>query len=439
MRGHPSDYEAWAASGCANWGWDDVLPYFKKAEHNHHIKNDYHGSDGPLQVGNRLTRDDADQMFFEAAQKYGLPFNDDFNGADNLGCGHFQFAKFQEGARKGQRCSVAAAYLFPNLDRSNLHILKNALVDRIVIQDGRAISVTGHQGKSDFSLSARAEIIICAGAFGSPVILMRSGIGPTEHLTGHNIQPILDNSWVGRNLQDHLQCALHFKSKDPRLMGLNPSGALDLIKAAWTWRKTGYGLATTSFTESGAFLKSSPRLHKPDLQIHFFSGIVQDHGRKLHMTRGYSGHIALLHPDSAGTVKLSSNKAHHAPTIDPNYLATETDRQRMIHATKALSKILYDDAFDALKPTALQQLDFDNDRDVLDYIRQNADTAYHPVGTCKMGPENEAVVDEKLRVYGVANLRVADASIMPQIVSGNTNAPSIMIGERAAEFIASRN
>lgn len=436
MRGVPSDYDDWAKSNCPGWGWYDVVPFFKKAECNHHIRNDFHGTDGPLHVGNRLTPDGADQIFFKAAQNNGLPFNDDFNGHENFGCGHFQFAKFQDGPQKGQRCSAAAAYLYPNLHRPNLHVVTGVSVNRIIVESGRAISVECLKGSSVSNISARVEIVLSAGAFGSPTILMRSGIGPGSHLAAYGIETIIDNPMVGSNLQDHLQCALHFKSRDRRLMGLNPSGAIDLIKAAWRWRKTGQGLATTSFTESGAFLKSDLNLENPDLQIHFFSGIVQDHGRKLHLARGYSGHIALLHPESVGTVRLQSAKLQDAPIIDPNFLDDEADRKRMIIATKKLGEILHDKAFAELKPSALHGLDFDNDNSVLNYIRENADTAYHPVGTCKMGIEGNAVVDPELRVYGVENLRVADASVMPKIVSGNTNAPTIMIGERAADFIA---
>lgn len=435
IRGHPDDYDQWADNGCDGWSWKDVFPYFLKSENNQNKQDQYHGSLGELHVGDSVTPNEADDLFLKAAQEAGYSLNEDFNGTDNIGCGHYQLTQFHDDQRSGTRCSTAAAFIIPNLKRKNLTILSGAIVDKLEIEDRRAVAVIIHHGKQQKILKARKEIVLSAGSFGTPSILLRSGIGPAEELKALGIKPIFDKRDVGKNLQDHLQCALHYQLNDKRFMGITPSGIVDLMKAVWRWRKNGKGLAATSFTESGAFLKSSKTLERPDLQVHFFRGLVEDHGRKLHFKRGFSAHVCTLHPESCGEVHLSSPDPMAKPIIDPNYLATTRDENQLVIGMKKLFEICEAQPFKTIGAKALQNINIKNDDEILTYIRASADTAYHPVGTCRMGKDEHAVVDNQLKVRGIESLRVADASIMPSIISGNTNAACIMIGERVAEFL----
>ncbi|MEO0999128.1 MAG: GMC family oxidoreductase N-terminal domain-containing protein [Pseudomonadota bacterium] len=436
IRGQREDYDGWAAEGCAGWGWDDVLPYFKKSELNHRGGDDLHGADGPLHVGDLLAPSPANEAFFAAAESLQIRRNDDFNGPEQEGVGYFQVTQFRGGEKNGERCSAAAAYLHPVMEeRANLTVLTKTHVARIVVEEGRAVGADILETGGRRRLNARKEVILAAGAFGSPQILQLSGIGDPEDLAAHGIDVVHALPGVGKNLQDHLDFILAFKSGRRELAGMTFGGVADMMRAGLHWRKGGEGPATTNFAESGGFLKSSPDLDRPDLQLHFVIGIVDDHSRKTHFSRGYSAHVCVLRPESRGTVTLASTDPKAAPAIDPRFLSDERDAAALLAGVKQLREIMAAPAFEPWRGEQLYLKGNEDDAALMDHIRSRADTIYHPVGTCRMGVDEMAVVDPELRVRGIAGLRIVDASVMPRIVSGNTNAPTIMIAEKAADLI----
>ena len=436
VRGHRRDYDEWADLGCDGWGWDEVAPYFLKAEHNHAITDEHHGQGGPLSVADGLSDNPINEAFIAAAEGMQLRHNPDFNGARQEGVGRFQVTQFRGGARHGERCSAAAAYLHP-VQRANLTILTKAHIAKIMIEDGRAAGARYIAKGKEYEVRAKQEVILSAGAFGSPQILQLSGIGDPDVLHAHGIEPLYALPGVGRNLQDHLDFILSWKSPRPELLGLNPSGLWDMAKAAWEWRKTGEGRATTTFAEVGAFLRSSPSLDRPDLQIHLVTGIVDDHSRKRHFYKGYSAHVCVLRPESRGRVGLNDANPLSAPMIDPCFLSAQSDADLLLQGTKILRDMMDHPALDDWRGKQLYLNGDEDDATLMAHIRDRADTIYHPVGTCRMGAAGDdmAVVDPTCRVRGIDGLRVVDASVMPRIIGGNTNAPTIMIAEKAADMI----
>ncbi len=436
VRGHRQDYEEWADLGCEGWNWDQVAPYFLKAEHNHAITDEHHAQGGPLSVADGLSNNPINEAFIAAAEGMQVRQTSDFNGARQEGVGRFQVTQFRGGDKHGERCSTAAAYLHPH-QRSNLKILTKAHIAKVVIEDGRAVGARYLQKGKEHKIRANREVILSAGAFGSPQILQLSGVGNPDDLKAHGIEPVHDLPGVGQNLQDHLDFILSWKSPRPELLGLNPSGLWDMAKAAWAWRKTGEGLATTSFAEIGAFLRSSPDLNRPDLQIHFVTGIVDDHSRKRHMYKGYSAHVCVLRPESRGKVGLNDANPMSAPMIDPRFLSEQADADLLLKGTKIMRQMMDHPTLDDWRGEQLYLNGDEDDATLMDHIRDRADTIYHPVGTCCMGAADDdmAVVDPTCRVRGIEGLRVVDASVMPRLVGGNTNAPTIMIAEKAADMI----
>ncbi len=436
VRGHPRDYDEWADLGCEGWDWQSVKPYFLRAERNQRGASDWHGDSGPLQVADQSEPRPISHAFVEACTHHQIPANPDFNGPEQEGAGLYQVTQFWDGPRKGERCSAAAAYLFPAMERPNLTVITGALIDRVVVEDGRAVAVDYRVGRRRLRVAARREVILSAGAFGSPAILLRSGIGPLEELRAHGIAPVHELPGVGRNLQDHLDYIIAYRSRRPDTIGLTPAGLWDLVRAGLRWRRTGEGLFCTPFAEGGAFIRSRPDLDRPDLQLHFVVGIVDDHMRKIHLRRGFSCHVCVLRPKSRGLVGLTSPDPAAPPRIDPGFLSDEADAQLLLRGAKLMESILADEALAPWRGKRLYPHD-GSDAAILADIRARADTIYHPVGTCAMGPDGDeaAVLDPRLRVRGIAGLRVVDASVMPRLVGGNTNAPTIMIAEKAAEMI----
>ena len=435
LRGHRSDYDDWAGQGCAGWSFEEVLPYFKRAEGNQRGDSEWHGGQGPLQVAEQQSPRPIAEAFIRAAMACGLPRNDDFNGPQQEGVGLYQVTQFHGGAKNGQRCSAAAAYLHPVMDRGNLSVMTDTQALRVVLEGRRAVGVEIERGGRREAVRARREVVLCGGAFNSPQLLMLSGIGDPAELQRHGIEVRHALPGVGKNLQDHLDFILSYKSGDNDLVGLGPMGGLRMTRAVLEWRKTGKGMAASPLAEGGAFFRSNPQLARPDLQLHFVIAIVDDHGRKMHFSPGYSCHVCVLRPKSRGEVGLNDLQAASAPRIDPNYLSHPDDLATLLAGTRAMRRIMRSPALDRYRGAELYTADAESDEALIAHIRQRADTIYHPVGTCKMGVDAMAVVDPQLRVHGMEGLRVVDASVMPTIVGGNTNAPTIMIAERAADFM----
>lgn len=431
-RGHRADYDAWAAEGNAGWGWDDVLPYFKRAEHNERGADAFHGTGGPLNVMDLRSPHRFGPMFVEAARQAGFPVNDDFNGAEQEGVGLYQVTH-----KEGERFSAAKAYLAPNRGRANLHVVTGAHATRVLFEGRRAVGVAYRMGRAELEVRAAREVVLSAGALLSPQLLMLSGVGPAAHLQAHGIPVVHDLPGVGRHLHDHVDVvqvvdAPHLTD----LFGLSFRGLVNAAKAVMEWRRRRSGLLTTNFAEAGGFIRSAPGEPLPDLQLHFVIGKLLDHGRKTVFGHGYSCHVCLLRPRSRGSVTLASADPFAAPRIDPNFLADPDDVQRLVRGFKVMRGIL---AQPALAGYRGRELDASatarTDAEIEAFVRSHADTIYHPVGTCRMGGGPLDVVDPQLRVRGLAGLRVADASVMPRIVGGNTNAPVIMIGEKASDLL----
>jgi choline dehydrogenase-like flavoprotein len=435
-RGQRRDYDDWAALGNTGWGYADVLPYFKRAEHNQRGADAFHGVDGPLNVMDLRSPHRFGELFVQAGEQAGLKRNPDFNGADQEGVGVYQVTH-----RDGARMSAAKAYLLPNLARPNLTVLTRVHVTHIVTEGRRAVGVEyrrsgSTQGQTQ-TLRARREVLLCAGALQSPQLLMLSGIGPGPELQQLGIEVVHDLPGVGRNLHDHVDVvqvvnAPHLKD----LFGVSLRGALNTLKGIWAWRAHRSGMLTTNFAEAGGFVKSRPEEERPDLQLHFVIGKLIDHGRKIVFGHGYSCHVCLLRPRSRGHLKLASADPFAPPLINPNFLADADDLARMVRGFKLMRHILAQPALAGHRGAELAaSANAHTDAQIEQFIRDRADTIYHPVGSCRMGQGALDVVDAQLRVHGVQGLRVVDASIMPNIVSGNTNAPTIMIGEKAADMI----
>ena len=429
-RGVPQDYDGWAAAGNAGWGWADVLPAFKQAEHNERGADAFHGTGGPLNVMDLCDPNPFSHAFFEAGVQAGHAHNRDFNGASQAGVGLYQVTH-----QGGERCSVAKAYLTPNRARPNLHVVTGAHAARVLLERGRAVGVAYVQGGREHTVRAAREVILCAGALQSPQLLMLSGIGPADHLRQHGITVAHDLPGVGAHLHDHpdvVQVWDAHRAYD--LFGLSLQGGWRTTRAIRQWRRERRGLLTSNFAEAGGFIKSDPTEVAPDLQLHFVVGKLVNHGRATVTGHGFSCHVCVLRPRSRGSLRLASSDPLAPPLIDPAFLQDADDVRRMVTGFKLMRELLNQPALarhGGIERSAAAK----SDAEIEAFIRQHADTIYHPVGSCRMGPGAMDVVDERLRVRGVQGLRVVDASVMPSIVGGNTNAPTIMIAERAAAFM----
>ena len=431
-RGQPQDYDGWAALGCKGWGWADVLPYFKRSEDNSRGADVRHGVGGPLHVSDLSYRNPAVDAFVEAAVQAGYPRNADFNGESQEGVGPYQV--FQ---KNGRRYNAARAYL-QSASLPNLTILSEAQACRIVFEGRRASGVVLRRGGAEERLAAQREIIVSGGAFGSPQLLMISGIGPAARLKSHGIEIVCDSPEVGGNLQDHCDYIANLRAKGPGLIGLTISFLIRGVGGLSDFLRSGRGVLTSNGAEAGGFIRSRSDVDRPDLQLHFCITIVDDHTRKRHFATGMALHVCGLRPKSRGSVRLASPDIAEAPLIDPNFLSDPEDLETLVRGVEIVQAILAQPALGRYGGRYIYGTGRDDPATLRALIRDHADTVYHPVGTCRMGVDERSVVDPTLRVRGVEGLRVADASIMPLLVSGNTQAPSAMIGEKAADLILGR-
>ena len=432
VRGHKWDYDHWSELGNNGWSYDEILPYFKKAEHNEIHQNDFHGQDGPLNVANIRHKNKPVDDFVETGSSV-FGFNEDFNGESQEGIGYYQTTQ-----KNGKRCSAAKAYLVPALERENLTVLTDTNVNKILVNDSRAsgVSCIGEDGE-EFTLNATKEVLLSSGAFGSPQVLLRSGIGPEQEITKHGIEHKVDLPGVGKNLQDHIDYLSVHKYKSLNLFGFS----LGTIFLKYPYELIKYlliktGMFTSTVAEAGGFIRSRNDITVPDIQLHFAPGMVVDHGRESVWGTGLSCHTCLLRPKSRGEVTLQSADPTDDPKIDPKFLSHPDDMRDMVAGYKKMMKVMNKEPLSKYTSGHVQRpVDLDNDEDIEQAIREDADTVYHPVGTCKMGSDEMSVVNERLKVHKVSGLRVIDASIMPTLVGGNTNAPTIMIGEKASDMI----
>jgi len=431
IRGSRQDYDRWAERGATGWAYDDVLPYFKKAENQERGANAFHGVGGPLNVADLRYRNPLSEAFLEAASELQLPANADFNGERQEGMGFYQVTQ-----KNGRRWSSAAAYLDPARARPNLTVISDAHAERVEFDGKRARRLRFRQAKRKSRVvTARREIVFSAGVFQSAQLLMLSGVGPAAQLSRLGVSVVSDSPEVGQNLQDHLDYTLMRRTPSPDSYGMSLSMPGRFLAALGDYTKKGEGFLTSNLAECGGFIKTDPRLEEPDIQLHFIPGLVDDHGRKKHWGGGFSCHACVLRPKSKGEVRLASPDPLAPPEIDPKFLSDDDDLFRLVKSARLMFRIFEAPALKAASGAWLYIQPEANDADIIADIRRRADTIYHPVGTCRMGSDPRAVLDPSLRVRGVEGLRVADASIMPTLVGGNTNAPSIMIGEKAADLI----
>jgi choline dehydrogenase len=431
IRGQQADYDAWRDAGNPGWGWSDVLPYFKKSEHNTRGASALHGGDGPLWASDVREPDEMMDAIFRASDELGIPRNADFNGESQDGAGYYQFF-----IRRGWRCSAAVAYLHPAKKRPNLRLETGARVERVRFDNGRAIGVSVRQNGAVHEFRANREVILSAGAVQSPHLLQLSGVGEQTHLGSHGVQVVHHLPGVGANLQDHLNVRSVYKIRRPITVNdqLNSlSGRIGIGLQYMLFKK---GPLACSSAPGGLFTTVLPESKTPDIQFHFATLSADDVRYRPHKFSGSTFSMCQLRPESRGTISLASANPNDAPAIRPNYLSAETDRRCMLAGLKLSRRIAQ---ASALKDYITEEYQpgphVASDDELLDFIRQTAGTIFHPSGTCKMGDDPMAVVDTQLRVRGLKNIRVVDTSIMPTLISGNTNAPTIMIAEKVSDMI----
>jgi choline dehydrogenase len=431
VRGQREDFDRWRQQGNTGWGYDDVLPYFKQAESQQRGADDFHGAGGPLPVSDPRQADPLSEAFIAAATEVGIPANPDFNGASQEGAGMFQMT-----TRRGRRASTAVSYLRPALGRGNLQVETSVLAERIVFEERRAKAVTYRKNGALHTARARKEILVSSGAYNSPQLLQLSGVGPATLLRQHGIDVVLDAPGVGADLQDHMQVRIVMRCAQPITLNDIVNHPVRRILTGLRYAAFRTGPLTIAAGTAGAFFKTNPRLASPDIQVHFLPFSTDKMGEKLHPYSAFSASVCQLRPESRGSLRIRSADPTMPPEIRINYLATEVDRTTNVEGLKILRKILH---APALRPYVINEAEpgpaIASDADLLSYCRQRGSTIYHPTSTCRMGNDPLAVVDQRLRVRGLDGLRVIDGSVMPDLVSGNTNAAIIMIAEKASQMI----
>jgi choline dehydrogenase len=431
VRGQHEDYDRWRQHGNLGWGFDDVLPYFKKAEDQTRGADDFHAVGGPLPVSDWRHADPLSAAFVDAAAEVGFPKNSDFNGATQEGAGFFQTT-----TRGGRRASTAVAYLRSAKARSNLHVETSALAERIMFEGRRAVGVAYRTAGIPRTARARKEVLISSGAFNSPQLLQLSGVGPADLLRQHGIEVVLDAPGVGNDLQDHMQVRVVMRCSQAITLNDIVNNPIRKVLTGLRYAMFRTGPLTIAAGTSGAFFKTNPRLATPDIQIHFLPFSTDKMGEKLHPFSGFTASVCQLRPESRGSLRIKSADPTAPPEIRINYLASDVDRATNVEGLKILRRILH---ARALAPYVVEEVDpgdkITSDEALLAYCRARGTTIYHPTSTCRMGNDPLAVVDQRLRVRGLDGLRVIDASVMPDLVSGNTNAPVIMIAEKASDLI----
>lgn len=433
IRGHASDYNHWAALGNAGWGYQDVLPYFKKSQHQGRGEDVYHGQDGPLHVSDLRVHNPLSEAFIAAGLQAGHKRAPDFNGSDQEGVGYYQVTQ-----KNGERCSTAAGYLRPAETRDNLTVITDALTTRVLFDGTQATGVEYQRHGKRQTVSCRREVLLSGGAINSPQLLLLSGVGDQAQLKQHRIPLVHHLPGVGENLQDHLDVLAVTRERTFYSIGFSPVALLRSVKGIFDYLLFRKGNFTSNIAEAGGFAKSSPELSAPDIQFHFSPCFLDNHGLNLWQTvrHGYSLHACNLRPKSRGRLTLRDADPASPPVIQANYLNDPEDMAVMIKAIKLSREILRQPAFERYRGQEVYPgSEVQTDEALAAFIRRKAESIYHPVGTCKMGHDAMAVVDSQLRVRGISGLRVVDASIMPTLIGGNTNAPTIMIAEKASDMI----
>jgi choline dehydrogenase len=433
IRGQHEDYDNWAALGNSGWGSDQVLPYFIRSESNQRGADRWHGDRGPLKVSDIAAKHELIEAFIEGAAQEGVPRTEDFNGAVQEGAGYYQLTTW-----KGLRCSTATGYLKPARQRRNLTVICEARATRLVLRSGRTTGVQYLRAGKQAIAHCEGEVLLCAGAIQSPQLLQLSGIGPAGLLARHGIDVVLDAPGVGANLQDHLQVRLGYECSKPVTTNdqLNSLPGKALIGLQWLLRRQ--GPLAVGINQGGCFMRALPDSTRPDIQFHVATLSADMAGGKVHPWSGFTLSICQLRPQSRGHIRIKSADPLAVPEMQPNYLATELDRSTVVAGLKAARRIAQTPAMSAYVKRELKPgPEAASDEALLEFARDNGATIFHPSGTCRMGPANDpmAVLDERLRVRGVEGLRVVDCSAMPTLVSGNTNAPVIMMAEKAADMI----
>jgi choline dehydrogenase len=431
IRGQAEDFDHWRQLGNSGWSYDDVLPYFRRAEHQTRGADEFHGTGGPLCVSDVPDHHPICEAFIETAVELGFPRNDDFNGARQDGVGYHQTT-----TRQGKRCSTAVGYLRPAMQRPNLQVITEALTEKILFEGRRAIGVAFRRGGETHTARAAREIILCGGAVNSPQLLMLSGIGPQQHLAGLGIPVVQNLPGVGQSLQDHYSAPLKLKCRLPITVNDVMQSNVKKLKVGLQYYMFRTGPLAMCTSPAALFARTRPELASPDIKLSIqpFSADRPQDG--LHPWSGFSMIVYQLRPDSRGEIKLKSASPADPPAVYPNYLTAETDQRTIVDGLKLCRQLLAQPALAAfLESEYLPGLAVQSDAELLDFARRRGGTVFHPTSTCKMGIDAMAVVDPELRVRGVEGLRVADASVMPTVVSGNTNAATIMIGEKTADLV----